>query len=225
MSLLKESFPARFLFNIIIGLINKSRIFSSSYIRGKVFLEGCNLISAHCTIEKCSFGFSSYVGNGVNLFNVKIGKYTSIGPNVTNIVGRHPTRAFVSTHPAFFSLMKQVGYTYVEYQHFNEYKYANSDGNSVEIGNDVWIGANVVILDGVTIGDGAIIGAGCVVSKSVKPYEICIGNPQRILRKRFSDEEISKLISIKWWDKDPSWLKNNNTLFSDVKRFLNEINI
>ena len=68
------------------------------------------------------------------------------------------------------------------------------------IGNDVWIGQNATILPGVHIGDGAIIGADCVVGHDVEPYTIVVGNPARVLRKRFDDELISLMLEWKWWD-------------------------
>ena len=73
-------------------------------------------------------------------------------------------------------------------------------GNT-EIGNDVWIGQNAVILPGIHIGDGAIIGANSVVGSDVAPYTIVIGNPAKILRKRFDEELIDLLLNFKWWDK------------------------
>ena len=69
------------------------------------------------------------------------------------------------------------------------------------IGNDVWIGQNAVLLPGIHIGDGAIIGANCVVGNDVDPYTIVIGNPAKVLRKRFDDELITLLLRFKWWDK------------------------
>jgi virginiamycin A acetyltransferase len=73
-------------------------------------------------------------------------------------------------------------------------------GNTV-IGNDVWIGQNAVILPGVHVGDGAIIGANSVVGSDVAPYTIVIGNPAKVLRKRFDDELVGLLLKFKWWDK------------------------
>ena len=70
------------------------------------------------------------------------------------------------------------------------------------IGNDVWIGQNAVILPGVHIGNGAIIGANSVVGSNVEPYTIVIGNPAKILRKRFDDELVGLLLQFKWWDKN-----------------------
>lgn len=70
------------------------------------------------------------------------------------------------------------------------------------IGNDVWIGQNAVILPGVHIGDGAIIGASSVVGSDIEPYTIVVGNPAKVLHKRFDDDLIELLLNFKWWDKD-----------------------
>ena len=69
------------------------------------------------------------------------------------------------------------------------------------IGNDVWIGQNAVILLGVNIGDGAIIVANSVVGSNVAPYTIVVGNPAKIIRKRFDEELIDLMLRFKWWDK------------------------
>lgn len=74
-------------------------------------------------------------------------------------------------------------------------------GNIV-IGNDVWIGHNATIMAGVTIGDGAIIATNALVTKNVEPYAIVGGNPAKEIKKRFSEDEIKKLLKLKWWDWD-----------------------
>lgn len=71
---------------------------------------------------------------------------------------------------------------------------------SVHIGNDVWIGDDSKILAGVTIGDGAVIGSSSVVTKDVLPYTIVAGNPIKLIKYRFTSEQIEKLLKIKWWD-------------------------
>lgn len=68
------------------------------------------------------------------------------------------------------------------------------------IGNDVWIGQNVTILAGVSIGDGAIIGANSVIGSNVEPYSIVVGNPAKLIRKRFDEELINIMLKLKWWD-------------------------
>ena len=70
----------------------------------------------------------------------------------------------------------------------------------IVIGNDVWIGYEAVIMSGVTIGDGAIIGTRAVVTKDVPPYTIVGCVPEEQIRKRFSEETISELLELKWWD-------------------------
>jgi virginiamycin A acetyltransferase len=69
------------------------------------------------------------------------------------------------------------------------------------VGNDVWIGQNVTVMPGVHIGDGAIIGANSVVAKDIPPYSVAVGNPCRVVRKRFDDDLIELLLKFKWWDK------------------------
>lgn len=79
----------------------------------------------------------------------------------------------------------------------------------IVIGNDVWIGYEAVVLSGVTIGDGAIIGTRAVVTKDVPPYTIVGGIPAKPIRKRFSDEVISKLLELQWWNWPENRLKEN----------------
>ena len=68
------------------------------------------------------------------------------------------------------------------------------------VGNDVWLGYQSLIMPGVTIGDGAIIGSRSVVTKDVPAYTIVAGAPAKVVRKRFDEETIGKLLEVKWWD-------------------------
>lgn len=77
------------------------------------------------------------------------------------------------------------------------------------IGNDVWIGYEAVILSGVKIGDGAVIGTRAVVTKDVPPYTIVGGVPARPIRKRFSDDIISELLRIQWWNWPADRIRRN----------------
>ena len=70
----------------------------------------------------------------------------------------------------------------------------------IVIGNDVWIGYEAVVMQGITIGDGAIIGARAVVTKDVPPYTIVGGIPAKPIKKRFTDDIITRLEALKWWD-------------------------
>lgn len=68
------------------------------------------------------------------------------------------------------------------------------------IGNDVWIGSDVLIKRGITIGDGAIIATRAVVTKDVPPYGIVGGVPAKLIKFRFSTDQIERLLRVKWWD-------------------------
>ncbi len=83
------------------------------------------------------------------------------------------------------------------------------------IGNDVWIGQNATIMPGVHIGDGAIIGANSVVAKDIAPYSVAVGNPCRVIKKRFDDELIDLLLKLKWWDKSIEEINNLIPLLSN----------
>jgi acetyl esterase len=73
-----------------------------------------------------------------------------------------------------------------------------SRGDTI-VGNNVWFGLDSTVLPGVRIGDGAIIGAGAMVASDVPPYAIVAGNPARVIRRRFTDDEIAELLAIAWW--------------------------
>ena len=81
----------------------------------------------------------------------------------------------------------------------SDQRFYNQYDKDVIIGNDVWIGCNAVIMRGVHIGDGAVIGANSVISKDVEPYSI-MGGVNRIIKYRFSNEIIDRLLQLKWWD-------------------------
>lgn len=101
------------------------------------------------------------------------------------------------------------------------FKQAKSRGDT-EIGNDVWIGRGAIVLDGVRIGDGSIIGAHTVVTKDVPPFSVVAGNPGRVVRTRFSSEQIKALNEIRWWDWGENTINNvvNSGHFEDIDQFI-----
>jgi carbonic anhydrase/acetyltransferase-like protein (isoleucine patch superfamily) len=83
----------------------------------------------------------------------------------------------------------------------------------------VWIGVGATVLDGLRIGDGAIVGAGAVVVKDIEPYAIYGGVPARLIRRRFSDDDIELLLGFRWWDRDEDWLRSHLEALHDIKLF------
>jgi len=170
----------------------------------------------------CSeFGRSSYVANNSSITFAKIGNYCAIGDNVRICLGNHPTRDFVSVHPCFYSKDGQGTPSYVNEDLFSGHKFVDKEEKFVvELGNDIWIGNDVSILDGIRIGNGAIIGIGSVVTKDVEPYSIVGGIPAKLIRMRFTEEEIIFLINLEWWNKPNDWIRENAGNFLSIKKLI-----
>lgn len=192
----------------------------NAFIGFSVICDGRNGFGKNSAIFSSKIGFGSYIAEGTRISKTSIGKYCSIGPNVNCIFGKHPADTFVSTHPAFFAINTPIGYSYAREQCFQEFASPHENGYSISIGNDVWIGANVSLMDGVKIGDGAIVAANALVVKDVEPYTIVGGVPAKIIKKRFSHEEVAFLMEFKWWDKPEEWIMENVHLFKNVKHFM-----
>lgn len=168
-----------------------------------------NTLYEGAVLTQVSIGDFSYVGSNNRLSRVKIGKFCCIGPDVVAGLGLHPASDFVSVHPIFYSPNAQAGTTFADRSYFDELGH-------ITIGNDVWIGARATIVDGVHIADGAIVAAGAVVVKDVPPYAVVGGVPAKFIRYRFNPEQIAALLNFKWWDKDPSWLRENFIKFHHI---------
>lgn len=171
--------------------------------------------------------FQSHVTHHYDFIGDKliIGKFCQIGKNVEFIMnGANHQMNSASTYPFYiFNGRKQ-----------NSPKIEDlpNKGDTI-IGNDVWIGQNVTFLPGAHVGDGSIIGANSVVSNDIPPYSVVVGNPARIIKKRFDDEMIKLLEKLKWWDKTPNQiqkiiplLSNNdiNYVKKEIKNILDKSN-
>lgn len=119
---------------------------------------------------------------------LSVGRYTSIASNVSILLGANHKRGLITTYPR--SLMNK-----------NISQEETNEPGDVTIGSDVWIGHGATIIGPVVIGDGAIIGASALVIGDVPPYAVAGGVPAKILKYRFDEEKIEKLLSVKWWDK------------------------
>jgi len=76
---------------------------------------------------------------------------------------------------------------------------APSRGDTV-VGHDVWLGYSALVLPGVRIGHGAVVAAASVVAGDVPPYAVVAGNPARVIRSRFPEEDVARLLRAAWWD-------------------------
>ncbi len=142
---------------------------------------------------------------------VSVGNYVSIASNVTFLLGANHKSGLVTTYPV---------------DRINDAKTttdANEPGN-IEIGNDVWIGYGATVIGDVKIGDGAIIGAEALVVDDIPPFAVVGGVPAKVIKYRFNQEQIEKLLTIQWWNWKRETIKEREeTIYSkDVDAFISK---
>jgi acetyltransferase-like isoleucine patch superfamily enzyme len=157
-----------------------------------------------------SRSYGNIIRRGVHN-SITVGKYCSLAAGLVIDGGFSHNTKFISTYP--FNV------------NFNQCSYLTGHPTwkgDVIIGNDVWIGEDCLIMSGVTIGDGSVIGARSIVTKDIDPYSINVGSPSRKVKQRFSDNQISDLLKIKWWDwEEDKIVENAHLLMSeDIDLFI-----
>jgi len=150
----------------------------------------------------------------------RIGSFCSIAPGTRFIfLGRHHYD-WVSTYP-FYEF-------YEEWRVDTEWYERGSPilskwrADPIIVGNDVWIASEVSIQQGVTIGDGAVIAFGSLVTHDIPPYALVGGCPAKVIKYRFSPEQIERLLRIAWWNWEDARIKLAlpYLLLSDIDRFI-----
>jgi acetyltransferase-like isoleucine patch superfamily enzyme len=191
-------------------LIKKARL---TAIRDSVIHSSAKLESGtsfyQSTIERHSF-----CGYDCEIVRADIGSFTSIANGVVLGGGRHPME-WVAMSPVFYEGRDSVKAKFSTHR--------RKPALRVSVGPDVWIGRSAIVLPGVEIGVGAVIGAGAVVTKSVPPYAIFAGNPATLIRYRFDDSVVKRLIASQWWTLADSDLHRMGEHFNNVDRFLDII--
>ncbi|MEO8026053.1 MAG: CatB-related O-acetyltransferase [Bryobacteraceae bacterium] len=145
--------------------------------------------------------------------SLSIGKYCSIADDVEIALGGNHRVDWVTTYP--FPALRG----------WREAKsiqgHPTTRGNVI-IRNDVWLGRGCTVLSGVTIGNGAVCGSRAIVTHDVPDYAIVAGNPAKIVKMRFDAETINRLVSLQWWNWDPSKIRRAlpDLLSPDIQRFL-----
>jgi phosphonate metabolism protein (transferase hexapeptide repeat family) len=168
-------------------------IHETAVVRQSTFGKFCK-IGARTTVIESTFGDYSYAVNDAEIVYTTIGKFTSIGPLVGLNPGNHPMERASQSH-----------FTYRSWQYFED---ATDETDLIDwrrdarvtIGHDAWVGRAAIVLPGRTIGTGAIVGAGAVVTKDVAPYALVAGNPARVIRPRFDEDVVARLLALAWWD-------------------------
>ncbi len=142
----------------------------------------------------------TYINSGFLYPGVRIGKFCSIGHSVCIGPGEHYLNR-VTTYPIFYRFLNS---TFAD--EFPRVK-------QTMVMNDVWIGHGAIITQGVKVGNGAVIAAGAVVTKDVPDYSVVAGIPAKIIKYRFDEPMIHKLMEFQWWNKDKKWLEKHKDIF------------
>ena len=149
--------------------------------------------------------------------NLVVGNFCSIASGCNIYLGGNHRTDWVTTYP--------FGHTHQNiFNDFDGVGHPSTKGDVI-IGNDVWIGANVTIMSGVTIGDGVVIANNSHVVKNVEPYSLIGGNPAKLIKKRFTKEQIDKLLEIKWWNWDDNKINKFTPLLcnEDINNFIKSV--
>ncbi|MDO5144140.1 MAG: CatB-related O-acetyltransferase [bacterium] len=166
----------------------------------------------NCILSGSKIGRYTYISDHARILHAEVGAFCSIG-TLCQIGGASHPMHFASTSPVFYQGHNAFGKNFAQTS-YSEYQ-------QTVIGNDVWIGASCLIKSGVRIADGAVIGMGSVVTKDVGPYEVWAGNPARLLKKRFDEDTIQRLIELAWWTWPEDKLRENGWKFENPQHLLN----
>lgn len=172
-------------------------------------------------IGKFSYGYLKYCSFDMGVLK-KIGAFCSIHSSAIIGVRNHPID-LITTHPILYVEESIIGREVrgpIMNGNVNPIDILSIDKNKpITIGNDVWIGANAVILPGVNIGNGAVIGAGAVVTKDVPDYAVVVGVPGKVLKYRFTHQQIEILNKVRWWDWPNDKIEANMDLLMNPTEF------
>jgi acetyltransferase-like isoleucine patch superfamily enzyme len=144
-------------------------------------------------------GAFSYARRELPVF-LKVGRYSSIGPDVSAPQGSHPLN-YVTTSPITYDKNFAIVAAALKDREKTDHKFnANPQKQLPVLGNDVWIGEGATLMPGITVGNGAVIASCSVVTKSVPDYAIVAGNPATIKKFRFDEKIMERLLKTRWWD-------------------------
>lgn len=200
--------------NAPLQILSEKPTIHSSCKLVKCKVGGWTKLGANTSMREVTFDDYSYTAANVSIVYATVGKFCSIANSVRINPGNHPQWRVTQNHLTY--RRKQYGFDTVQDEEFFEWRREHH----CTIGNDVWIGHGAVIMPGVSIGHGAVIGSGAVVTKDVGNYEVAVGVPAKVIKKRFTDQQIEKLLDISYWNWDRATLEERFEELFDLESFI-----
>lgn len=166
----------------------------------------------------------TYFDRNVNIiswsddYHVHLGKYNSIGRDCNFFLHANHRVDWVTTSSQLWGpVTPEIADMHMKMGH------PTSKGDIV-IENDVWVGAKSTVMSGVKISNGAVVGSNSVVTKDVPPFAIVVGNPAKIVRYRFTDDQIESLLKIAWWDWNEDKIRDKAIMLwsADINKFIED---
>ncbi len=181
----------QFIKGIIENLFNP-RISCFAFVSSNNSIDKTVAVYRGAKIKGAVIGAHTYISANTDIENAEIGKFCSVADHCRIGMAKHEMNS-LSTSPIFNLAVNATQSSWTDHT------YSENVDERAYIGNDVWIGSHAMVLGGVKVGDGAVIGAGAVVTKDVPPYAIVGGVPARIIKYRFKQDTIDRLLILKWW--------------------------
>lgn len=194
-------------------IANDVKVYQDVYIRNSTVARGSLIadrsvlldaeigpfvhIDRNSYVQNSVFGFGSYVGKDSVIKFTTVGNYCNLSWQLSIGGSNHNYKAACMYTASWWKRIFNIGEGLEPIQ-MDDY---------TQIGSDVWIGSQANILRGVKIGHGAVVGAQSLVLEDVPPYSVVVGSPARIVKYRFDEETINRLLKIEWWSWPPELVR------------------
>ncbi len=161
-------------------------------------------------LKNCTLGAFSYfnAAGRSSAYATRFGRYVQVGESCIFGPPEHPMDGF-TTHPFAYTRPAEMPHMY----RLPEFaalappatagpSWAATHHAETVVGHEAYFGAGCFVRRGVTIGAGAVIGAGSVVTRDIPAFSVAVGNPARVIRLRFAEALVERLLKLQWWRYD-----------------------
>ena len=178
--------------------VRRSAVPAGCVVADNADVIGCELdkhvrIGRRNLVLDSHIGFGTYTGSNTEIRNAVIGKMCNISWNCSLGGHNHNYRA---------ACLTSVGPWDTVFGSGGGGCFPDEERPPLEIGSDVWVASSATVIEGVKVGHGCVIGAGAVVVRDLPPYSVAVGVPARVIKRRFDDWTVERLLELAWWDWD-----------------------